>query len=116
MDRDVMVGVTYWISGLFGEEPPFQTVHCDRLRCYDLPVVFPLAGPSKAVFAPSPATVLQEAAPPGSPEALFLSDMATDCDLESGMGPCGLPVHALDPHRVSQVRRLLYPWQALWTM
>lgn len=44
------VGVTYQISIPFGDEPPLQTIHYDRLRPYNLPEVSVGEGAPKTPF------------------------------------------------------------------
>ena len=106
MDRDDEVGVTYRISSPFGDEPPLQTVHYDRLRRYNLPVAFPLAGPSRTLFPLSPPAALQEdAASRGSPAGSFVSDTDMDCVLEPDAGSCGSPEPALAPPGISRAGR-----------
>ncbi|KAG7255171.1 hypothetical protein CRUP_026758, partial [Coryphaenoides rupestris] len=50
MVRDDEVGVTYRLSSPFGDEPPLQTVHYDRLRRYSLPVAISFGRPTKGPF------------------------------------------------------------------
>ena len=110
MDRDGEVGVTYQISSPFGEEPPLQTVHYDRLRRYNLPVALPLEGPSRNLLAPSPPTALQEdASMPGSPAGVSLFDEDMACGRGTALGAGGCPDQAVAPPRFSQVGRSSRP-------
>lgn len=110
MDRDDEVGVTYQICSPFGDEAPLQTVHYDRLRRYNLPVAFPLAGPSRTLFALSPAAALRgDAASPGSPAGSCVSDMDMDCELEPEAGSVDSPEHTLAPPRFSRAGRSARP-------
>ena len=110
LDRDNEVGVTYRISSPFGEEAPLQTVHYDRLRRYNLPVAFPLAGPAGALFTLSPPGLLQgDASSPDSPGGSCLSDTDMDLDLESGVGLSDSPICAQAPPGFSRAGRFVRP-------
>lgn len=74
MDRGDEVGVTYQLSSPFGDEASLQTVHYDRLRRYNLPVAFPLGGPSRSFLNLSQPLPLQDAVSPQSSGRLRFSD------------------------------------------
>ena len=80
MDRDGEVGVTYQTSSPFGEQPLSRPpTMIDRLLRYSLPVALPLEGLSEPPL-PSPPTALQEeAALPGRPAGVSLSDGDVAC-------------------------------------
>lgn len=110
MDRDDEVGVTYQISGPFVKESPLQSVHYDRLWRYNLPVVFPLEGPSRSILSPSPPTVLQgDAAVPSSPVGVSPFDENVNCDSGPSLGAGDSPEQAMALPRFSQVGRSSRP-------
>lgn len=110
MDRNDEVGVTYQIGSPFGEDPPLQTVHYDRLRRYNLPVAFPLEGPSRILLTHSPPTALQEdAATPGSSAGMSPFDKDMDCGRGTGLGAGVCPDQAVAPPRFSRVGRSSRP-------
>ena len=110
MVRDDEVGVTYQISGPFGEEPPLQTVQYDRLRCYSLPVAFPLEGLSRSLLSPSPATAWRgDATAPSSPAGVSLFGKDVDCDIGPSSGAGDSPEQAVALPRFSRVGRSSRP-------
>ena len=105
-DRDDEVGVTYQIRSPFGEEPPFQTVHYDGLRRYNLPVVFTLEGHLEAPSPlPHPLLCGGDSATPSSPVGISLFDKDVNCDGRPVPGVGVAPEQAVALPRFSRVGR-----------
>ena len=87
------VGLTYQVSSPFGEEPPLQTVHYDRLRRCNLPV--------------------EDVATPGSPACVSLFD--EDMDWGTGLGAGGYHDQTVAQGSL-RLEGYYDPLLALWTM